>query len=377
VICLRRRWAGRAFALAAELTRYWTTAGLWREGLTALTRVLELRPDEIGGRDCDMVNRSDGDAAGIDPRDEVVVLGGVARLSAMWNDLKAALSTADRAAALAREIGDVPLLARALRDAGAAYWYAVQIDRSEALFREALELTEGIGDTAALAVCLGNVAAIHGARLEHAQALALYERQLELSRKVGDRLGVAKALFSSARMLDRLDRPGEAVGPLLESLQVHRETRDLPGIALCLHNLGDACISLERFEEARTHLVEALRIRLQLGNNYGICSVLLSLGRGAEAAGDPESMAEILGGVFRALEELDVPILEVQRAQLAGTRAKIEQKMGPERATSAIARGSTRSLSELASWAIERFATTKAVLGGRPATTSQRASGTD
>ncbi|MCA9728148.1 MAG: protein kinase, partial [Candidatus Eisenbacteria bacterium] len=42
-IAIRRGWYARAFSLAAHLTRYWVTAGLWREGGDTLRKLLELR----------------------------------------------------------------------------------------------------------------------------------------------------------------------------------------------------------------------------------------------------------------------------------------------------------------------------------------------
>ncbi|MCA9727610.1 MAG: tetratricopeptide repeat protein, partial [Candidatus Eisenbacteria bacterium] len=300
--------------------------------------------------------RGEEGASTIDPRDEIRVLGGSARLGAILNQQDQAFAAADRAVALARELGESSGLARALRDAGAAYWYAVRIDESESLFREALALSEDLGDQAAIAVCLGNVAAIKGARQQYGDALSLYERQLAINRHLQDRLGTAKSLFSLGRILERLGRPEEAIQPLLESLDVHRETRDLPGIALCLHNLGDACASLSRTGEARDHFLEALQLRLRLGNDYGVCSVLLSLIGLAESSGDWKTAAELLEGILHVVDALDIPMLPVQRQQIEVHRSEAERHLGSQE-KEMILRGPRRDLPALAAWAAQHFAT--------------------
>jgi len=334
-ICLRRRWARRVYTLAAGLSRYWSMAGYWREGVAYLRRVLELPLD----------------GAAVDPKDRIAVWGGLARTLAMLEDRPAADDASLRMIAMARELGDPAALARGLRDAGAVSWFALEIDLAEAQWREARDLFEQVGDRAGVATSVGNMAAIHGVRGQHAEAKALFEEQLRLSRELGDRLGASKALLSIGRALEILQRPQEALAPIQEALEVHREARDAPGMALCLHNLGDTCTALGRFDEARTHLVQSLRIRSKLGNSSGVCSVLLALGRLADAMGDPASFAETLGGLDRAYEQERLPLLDGQRRMFDAARLSIRERIGDEPFTAAYERGAARSLGEMVKWA--------------------------
>lgn len=344
-ICLRRGWVERAYALSVGLHRYWSMAGTWREGAAYLRRVLAL-PLDANGVEGQLV-----DGQRVETREQIAVWGGFARILALLEDRPAAAEASARLIEMARQLGDPDALARALRDAGAVSWFALDIDGAEAQWRESHRLFEQVGDRAGLASSVGNLAAIHGVRGQHAEAKALFEEQLRLSRELGDRLGASKALLSIGRALEILRRPEEALAPIQEALEVHSEARDAPGMALCLHNLGDTFTALGRFDEGRAHLLESLRIRSRLGNPSGVCSVLLALGRLADAMGDPATFAEMLGGLDRAYEKERLPLLDGQRKMFDATRRALHEKLGDEAFAAAYELGARRSLTQLMEWA--------------------------
>lgn len=175
-----------------------------------------------------------------------------AHLLGMWEtsvlivEYQHVIDYAQQALSIARQIGDLPLLAQALRVCG-----------------------DAAGDR-------GN--------LEEAQTY--YEQSLVLYRKVGDQRGTATILEAlSVVALSRRDNAA-AQTYLEQSLALYRTIGNQAGCADCLNNLGYLAIRLGNYAAATVYLEQALVIQRTLGNNSGLSSVLSNLGTTAYYQGE-------------------------------------------------------------------------------------------
>ena len=181
-----------------------------------------------------------------DRRAEAVHLLGMWEMSVLVVEYHHVIDYAQQALAIAREIGDQPLLAQALR------------------------------------VC-GDAASDRG-NLEEAQSY--YEQSLVLYQAIGDQRGMAKIVeMLSALALSRRDNDA-AQNYLEQSLVLYRNIGNQAGLADCLNNLGYLALRRGNYSAARDYLEQSLAIQQMIGNMQGISSALSNLGSAAYYQGE-------------------------------------------------------------------------------------------
>jgi predicted ATPase/DNA-binding SARP family transcriptional activator len=170
------------------------------------------------------------------------------------------------AAALARDVGSEPRLARAhaLRCAGVLAGSQGDYDAARSLYEESLTLYRELGDKWGIARTL--------------QCLQRIEESLTLFREIGDKRGIADCLFFwGARIFHQGDYLS-ARTLLEEGLTLFRELEDKHFIALSLSQIGLIFAAQSDFDAARSLYEEGLTLFLELGNKKGIAVSLFRLG---------------------------------------------------------------------------------------------------
>ena len=182
-----------------------------------------------------------------------------------------------RALAAARQNGDRPAEAMALRLQAMAAHHDGRIDEAERGFEQALALEEQLGDPVQRAKLLANLANLRMEQGRMVEARALYDTTLALDREVGNRAAEGISLGNLATLLHNLGQLEEARAAYDRALNIHREAGSRLQEAISLCNLGILLKEQRLPEQAAAHFAPALQIHRELGNRRGEGVVLHQL----------------------------------------------------------------------------------------------------
>ncbi len=202
-------------------------------------------------------------------------LGAIATLT---GDLPAAAASLTRAAALYRDLGDQSGQVHALNDLGHLHTLTGDYPAATAAHQRTLALGRGSGDQFAEAAalnCLGWVQQLTG---EHQGAAANLASALDLYRGLGHRLGEAEALADLGR-LQRLtgDYPAAATS-VRQALELFRGGGDRLGETDALYGLGMVQQVTGDYPAAAASLQQSLKLCHALGFRLGQAEALNGLG---------------------------------------------------------------------------------------------------
>jgi tetratricopeptide (TPR) repeat protein len=125
--------------------------------------------------------------------------------------------------AIAREIGDKPMVARVLQPLGLASLGRGDLGAARMHSEEALSLAEELGNKRELAAALNALAQLHRAEGAPNTAQPLYERALALARELKDRESIAIALLNLAMVSIARQLGDQAREMLLEVTAIVKE----------------------------------------------------------------------------------------------------------------------------------------------------------
>ncbi len=254
------------------------------------------------------------------------------------------------------------LRARALKSAGSLASYRYNFERAAELDRAASALARQLGDAPLLAACTMNLANAEHDLGNREEAVQLYDESLRMMRALGDTYNIgltllnqadlarlqgdfvkAEALLSEARPL--FDRHGDA----------RRSARCEMNIALIAYQQGD----LPRADALARTALAAFR---ELGFKPGIADGLELLAGVAAGQGDARRAARLLGG-HEALQEHVARSLSPE-SESAGLRQagwqRVEVALGKAGAERERARGRALTLEQALALALEDASETQA-----------------
>jgi tetratricopeptide (TPR) repeat protein len=130
---------------------------------------------------------------------------------------------------------------------------------------KALAIAREIGDMCVEARATGDLGRVFAWCGDQARASEHYERQLAMAREIGDRQIEAYATGNLGNALRSLGRFAEALEYQLRKLALTREGGDRPDEAVATANLGNELRSLGRIAEAREQHERALALARELG----------------------------------------------------------------------------------------------------------------
>lgn len=230
-----------ALRVAVSMGAFWWMRRSLGEGFDWLTRVLEVESSNREVRAAALVTR--------------------ARLSRRRGDYVTARHDAEESAAISRELGLIPDLARAVTILGILSSTVGDLASAAKYFNESYELAERLGDRDRLASSLNNIALVEAALGDHKSALAKAERASEAAVEIGDRFLKANVLDTVARINFYLGNREIARSSYTEALTISSEFHDTTNIADCLE--GMALLALSGGDASRTIVLisaaEALR----------------------------------------------------------------------------------------------------------------------
>jgi tetratricopeptide (TPR) repeat protein/tRNA A-37 threonylcarbamoyl transferase component Bud32 len=281
-------------ALYREASREWERAVQLYEGLLEgdpgnLEYALRLSAAQVGaGRPGDARRTAERlRGTDSDPGPRVLLAEGIA--AGAEGDYHAQQRIAQAAALAARSHGAPLIAARALIDEAGAQLRLGDLEKAEAVSREARSLYEDGGDRRGVAralIQLGNVQRAQGRTQIAEQTL---REAVDIGRDLGNRRHTARALNDLANIYFDSRRYGLSAELYDEVLKVAREVGDRYTEARALNNLGSARYALGEVALARRLDEQALAIQRDLGNRPLIAFSLTNMAETALETGDLEA----------------------------------------------------------------------------------------
>ncbi len=222
----------------------------------------------------------------------------------------------------ARQVGDRGAEGGTLNYLGHAYASLGETRRAIECVEQCLAIVRGIGDRQGEGSAVGNLGYLYDDLGEYRRAIELYEESLAINREIGDRRNEGKVLTLIGVAFGKLGDMQRALEFNERGLAVAREIGDLQSEGDALGNMANVFALLGETQRAielqQQHLVIAREIGERMGEGIGLYNLSLAfrkLGDGARAFEFAEAALEIF-------EQIESPLAEKVRAQLARWRAE-------------------------------------------------------
>jgi predicted ATPase/transcriptional regulator with XRE-family HTH domain/uncharacterized protein HemY len=318
--------------LAAALGRFWELHGHLREGRSWFERLLAAAA--LSGVDVALPVRTKAlDAAG--------------RLAYRQGDHAQATSLLQKSLALAREVSDIPAIARAAGNLGMAAIDEGDYDRATVLLEESRVLWRDLGDRWGLATALADLGTVAHLRGDHERAAMLLRKALNLKRAAGDRSGVAIALHNLGWVVYAQGDGRRAVMLFEESLAIRREVGDTRGVATMLGSLGHVSHIQGDESRAAAMLKESLTLAHAMGDMGMMAHCLEDLADIAWAQELADRAARLFGAAAGLREVSGGALAPDDRAHYDRTVAAVRPALGEEAFAAAWEAGRTTPLEQI------------------------------
>lgn len=157
-----------------------------------------------------------------------------------------------------------------------------ELEESQRLYYESLELAKKLGDRSGIATTLHQLAILAQDQGKLEEARSLYNESLEINKKLQNQSVIAKTLHQLANLALVQGELEEARRLYNESLEIKGKVGEQGGIAATLHQLARLALDQDDLREARRLYNQSLEIDKKLGSRSGIASTLHELGRLAQ-----------------------------------------------------------------------------------------------
>jgi eukaryotic-like serine/threonine-protein kinase len=175
--------------------------------------------------------------------------------------------------------GDRDNAARATSDFATFYFQQGDLDRSEAMFREAIKVFRQIGDLEGLTTASSNLGDIYLARGNLTDAARSLSDAIPGYKEMGDKDGVALTLADLAEVERRRGDLEAALASYREARAIANEIGDKRAIAYALSGVGDVLADRGDLAAARKSYEESLALRKQMGEKQTVAETELALAR--------------------------------------------------------------------------------------------------
>ncbi|WP_168797627.1 tetratricopeptide repeat protein [Neolewinella litorea] len=220
------------------------------------------------------------------------------------SDPSAAISYAERARLLAREIDDETSLAYALKNIGLAYYITGDYFQVLENWQRSLEIFESINDRLGISNLTSNIGAVYFNQGDDPKALEYYLRSLQVSEQINDSLRIATALNNiGAVYFNDTSTHDRALDYYSRSLTISEQVGDPEAIGTSAVNLGEIYLDKGEFQRAILYFEKALAAYEQSGGNAPYA--LYNLGKTYAARGDYRKALEYHRRAFAVADARD------------------------------------------------------------------------
>jgi predicted ATPase/DNA-binding CsgD family transcriptional regulator len=335
-----------ALRLSGALEQFWQVRGYWSEGRQWLQEALAL-----SRRAADLAEMS------FDYRGWYAnVLNAAGTFASSQGDYTAAGTFLEESLALSRALGDSQGIASSLRNLGNVARTQGEYAAARALLEESLTLSRELGDKQGIAASLQKLGVAARYQGDDAASRALLAEGLALSRGLGDKQGIA-ASVQNLGILALNQRDSVAARALLgESLALSRELGDRRTMSLSLVSLGSLAGDQGDYAVARELFEEGLALCRESGYKYGTVWGLAGFARLAQAEGQPQRAARLLGALEALHERTGTRPQPRERAWVERTRREARAQLDAAIFNAAWETGRQMPLDEAIAFALQKTA---------------------
>jgi predicted ATPase/DNA-binding XRE family transcriptional regulator len=316
--------------LAAALGRFWELHGHLREGRGWLERLL-----------------ATAERSSVALPVWAKALDAAGRLAYRQGDHTQATSLLQKSLALAREVDDVPAIARTVGNLGMAAMDQGAYDRAIVLLEESQALWRDLGDRWGLATALADLGTVAHLRGDHKRAAALLTEALDLKRVAGDKSGIAIALHNLGWVVHAQGDGRRAAMLFEESLAIRRDVGDTRGVATMLGSLGHMAHIQGDESRAASLLKESLTLAHALGDMGMMAHCLEDLADIAWAQGLADRAAWLFRAAVGLREVSGAALAPDDRAHYDRTLTAVRAALGEEAFAAAWEAGRTTPLEQV------------------------------
>ncbi|MGB8784961.1 MAG: tetratricopeptide repeat protein [Terriglobales bacterium] len=175
--------------------------------------------------------------------------------------------------------GDRDNAARETSDFADLYYQQGDLDRSEAMYREAIKVFRQIGDLEGLTAASSNLGDVSLARGNLADAARSLSDAIPGYKEMGDKDGVALTLSDLGEVARRRGDLEAALACYREAKTIANEIDDKRAIAFAFSGVGDVLADRGDLAAARKSYEESLALRKQMGEKQTVAETQLALAR--------------------------------------------------------------------------------------------------
>ncbi len=175
--------------------------------------------------------------------------------------------------------GDRDNAARTTGDFAIFYYQQGDLDRAEAMYREAIKVFRQTGDLEGLTTASSNLGDISLARGNLTEAVRALSDAIPGYKEMGDKDGVALSLNDLAEVARRRGGLKPALAGYEEARRIAQEINDKLAVAYALAGAGDVLVDQGDLQSARSSYQESLALRKEIGEKQAVAETELALAR--------------------------------------------------------------------------------------------------
>jgi len=264
--------------LAAALSWFWLVRGYWSEGREWLEKATS---EGMGVSAAARARALNG--AGLLASYQLAYY----RLDFLQSDYEPVVGLGEKSLSLAREVGEVKIIASSLRILAIGTFGQQDYARAKALIDESLTLSREIGDKWGTNESLRTLGFVMRLERNSDRGKELFEQSLALSREMGDKWSIAMVLIVLGLGAFEAGDHDRGVVMLEECITLGRELGGIVnGFPLPIFYLGRTALHQGDYDRAKELLEESLTLYQKLGAKIRIAASLRLLGRVAAAQED-------------------------------------------------------------------------------------------
>jgi len=187
--------------------------------------------------------------------------------------------TCDKARKSYMAVGDRDNAARATNDFATFYYQQGDLDRTEAMLRDAIKVFHQVGDLDGIATVSGNLGGMFLARGNLTDAVPALSDAILGYKEMGDKDGVALTLADLAEVERRRGDLKKALTGYQEARTIAQEIDDKRAVAYAIAGAGDVLVDQGDLQEARNFYRESLTLRKEIGDKQAVAETELALSR--------------------------------------------------------------------------------------------------
>ncbi|MDR8393299.1 tetratricopeptide repeat protein [Aliifodinibius sp. S!AR15-10] len=236
-----------------------------------------------------------------------------------YSDPDLAITYAERALTLSREINYRKGIAGALDELGYAYNTKGNFAKAIDHFEKGIEVSRAVGDSLELVSILNNLGNTYKTQNEYERALEYYFESLALCEQMELERGVSVTLGNIGLCYFELKNHDQALEYYQKALEINQRLGNKASLAINYNNIGLLHGDEGRFEEALQYHQKALELRRELGYTMEIANSLNNIGRLYMQQKQHKPAVSYLKQAFLINEDRDPELTSIIHENLAKT----------------------------------------------------------